>query len=62
MEEFTAVGEEGVIDGGGEDNLAASGGRIGQARRERQGRGMVAWSKCTRYSSCSTSEKEKKMH
>ena len=29
VEEFTAVGEEGVVEGGGEDNLAASGGGIG---------------------------------
>ena len=29
VEEFTAVGEEGVIEGGGEDILAASGGGIG---------------------------------
>ena len=27
--EFTAVGEEGVIEEGGEDNLAARGGGIG---------------------------------
>ena len=29
VEEFTAVGEEGVVEGGGEDILAASGGGIG---------------------------------
>ena len=29
VEEFTAVGEEGVVEGGGEDSLAASGGGIG---------------------------------
>ena len=29
VDEFTAVGEEGVIEGGGEDILAASGGGIG---------------------------------
>ena len=40
MEEFTAVGEEGVIESGGEDILAASGGGIGQARGESRGRGM----------------------
>ena len=44
MEEFTAVGEEGVVKGGGEDILAASGGGIGRARGESQGRGMEACS------------------
>ena len=34
VEEFTAVGEEGVIKDGGEDILAASGGGIGRARGE----------------------------
>ena len=29
VEEFTAVGEEGVVKGGGEDILAVSGGGIG---------------------------------
>ena len=29
MDEFTVVGEEGVIKDGGEDNLAVSGGGIG---------------------------------
>ena len=48
VDEFTAVGEEGVIKGGGEDSLAASGGRIGRARGESQGRGMEAWSICSR--------------
>ena len=33
-EEFTVVGEEGVIKGGGDDILAVSGGGIGQARGE----------------------------
>ena len=32
--EFTAVGEEGVIEGGGEDNLEARGGGMGRARGE----------------------------
>ena len=45
--EFTAVREEGVIKGGGEDNLAARGGGIGQARGEGHGRGMEA---CSRHS------------
>ena len=40
--EFTAVGEEGVIEGGGEDNLTARGGGIGLARGEGRGRGMEA--------------------
>ena len=48
VEEFTVVGEEGVIKGGGEDILAASGGGIGQARGESQGRSMEACSKCSR--------------
>ena len=34
VEEFTVVGEEGVIEDGGEDILAARGGGIGQARGE----------------------------
>ena len=42
IEELTAVDEEGVIEGGGEDNLAESGGGIGQARGESQGRVMEA--------------------
>ena len=42
VEEFTVVGEEGVIEGGGEDNLAESGGGIGQVRGESHGRGMEA--------------------
>ena len=32
VEEFTAVGEEGVVEGGEEDILVASGGGIGRAR------------------------------
>ena len=40
VEEFTAVGEEGVIKGGGEDVLAVSGGGIGRARGEGRGKGM----------------------
>ena len=32
--EFTVVGEEGVIEGGGEDSLAMRGGGIGRARCE----------------------------
>ena len=48
MEEFTVVKEEGVIEGGGEDILAASGGGIRQARGGSQGRGMEACSKCSK--------------
>ena len=48
MEEFTAVGEEGVVKGGGEDSLAASGGGIGQARGEGRGKGMETWSRHSR--------------
>ena len=40
IEELTAVDEEGVIEGGGEDNLVESGGRIGQVREESQDRSM----------------------
>ena len=40
VEEFTAVGEEGVVEGGGEDILATSGGGIGRARGEGRGKGM----------------------
>ena len=42
--ELTAVGEEGVVDGGGEDNLEARGGGMGRARGEGRGRGMEACS------------------
>ena len=42
--EFTAVGEEGVVEGGGEDNLVVRGGGIGRARGEGHGRGMEACS------------------
>ena len=48
VEEFTTVGEEGVIEDGGEDSLAASGGGIGRARGEGWGKGMEAWYKCSR--------------
>ena len=34
VEELTAVGEEGVIEGEGEDNLTESGGGIGRVRGE----------------------------
>ena len=46
--EFTVVGEEGVVKEGGEDNLAARGGGIGQARGEGQGRGMEVCSRRSR--------------
>ena len=42
--ELTAVGEEGVVDGGGEDNLEVRGGGMGRARGEGRGRGMEACS------------------
>ena len=32
--EFTAVGDEGVVEEGGEDSLAARGGGMGQVRGE----------------------------
>ena len=38
--EFTAVGEEGVVEGGGEDSLEARGGGMRQAEGEGRGRGM----------------------
>ena len=44
----TARGKDGVVEGGGEDILAASGGGIGQARGESRGRGMEACSKHSR--------------
>ena len=46
--EFTVVGEERVIEEGGEDNLAVRGGGIGQARGEGRGRGMEACSRRSR--------------
>ena len=46
--EFTVVGEEGVVEEGGEDNLAARGGGIGRPRGEGHGRGMEACSRCSR--------------
>ena len=42
VEEFTVVGEEGVIEGGGEDILAVSEGGIGRTRGEGRGKGMEA--------------------
>ena len=46
--EFTAVEDEGVVEGGGEDNLVASGGGMGRARGEGRGRGMEACSSHSR--------------
>ena len=46
--EFTVVGDEGVVEGGGEDSLAERGGGMGQARGEGRGRGMEACSKRSR--------------
>ena len=34
MDKFTAVREEGVVDGRGDDSLTARGGGIGQAKGE----------------------------
>ena len=42
--EFTAVGDDGVVEGGGEDSLAARGGGMGQVRSEGRGKGMEACS------------------
>ena len=46
--EFTAVGEEGVVEGGGEDSLVARGGGMGQVRGDGRGRGMEACSNRSR--------------
>ena len=46
--ELTAVGEEGVIEGGGEDSLEARGGGMGRARDDSRGRGMEACSSRSR--------------
>ena len=37
--ELTAVGEDGVVEGGGEESLEARGGGMGRARGEGRGRG-----------------------
>ena len=46
--EFTVVGDEGVVEGGGEDSLAERGGGMGRVRGEGQGRGMEACSRRSR--------------
>ena len=46
--EFTAVGEEEVIEEGGKDNLVTRGGGIGRVRGEGHSRGMEACSRCSR--------------
>ena len=46
--ELTAVGEDGVIKGGGEDSLEERGGGMWRARGEGQGKGMEACSSCSR--------------
>ena len=46
--ELTAVGEEGVVEEGGEDSLVARGGGMGRARGEGRGKGMEACSKHSR--------------
>ena len=46
--ELTAVGEEGVVEEGGEDSLEARGGGMGRARGKGRGRGMEACSSRSR--------------
>ena len=46
--ELTAVGEEGVVEGGGKDSLETRGGGMGRARGDGQGRGMEACSSRSR--------------
>ena len=46
--ELTAVGEDGVIKGGGEESLEARGGGMGRARGEGRGKGMEACSSRSR--------------
>ena len=46
--EFTAVGDDGVVEGGGEDSLAARGGGMGRARGEGRGKGIEACSSRSR--------------
>ena len=46
--ELTAVGEEGVVEGGGVDSLEARGGGMGRVRGDGQGRGMEACSSRSR--------------
>ena len=46
--ELTAVGEDGVVEEGGDDSLEARGGRMGRARGEGRGRGMEACSSHSR--------------
>ena len=46
--ELTAVGEEGVVEEGGEDSLEVRGGGMGRARGDSRGRGMEACSSRSR--------------
>ena len=46
--ELTAVGEDGVVEGGGDDSLEARGGGMGRARGEGRGRGIEACSSRSR--------------
>ena len=46
--ELTAVGDEGVDEGGGEDSLEARGGGMGRARGDGRGRGIEACSSRSR--------------
>ena len=46
--ELTAVGEDRVIEGGGEDSLEERGGGMGRARGDSRGRGIEACSSRSR--------------
>ena len=46
--ELTAVGEDGVVEGGGEESLEERGGGMGRVRGEGQGKGMEACSSRSR--------------
>ena len=46
--EFTVVGDDGVVEGGGEDSLAARGGGMGQVSGEGRDNGMEACSSRSR--------------
>ena len=46
--ELTAVGEEGVVEGGGEVSLEVRGGGMGRARGDGRGRGMEVCSSHSR--------------
>ena len=46
--ELTAVGGEGVVEGGGKDSLEARGGGMGRVRDDGRGRGMEVCSSRSR--------------